>query len=450
MKGKWIKACALAGALSMMTVALGEQVDLLEVDHRLYELGYRDSACKGELNEVTVNALRNFQQVNGLEVTGEPDSATVSLLMSDAAVDQETYLVSMVQQNMQMQPLSNGSYGEDVARLQRELKELGYFEGNSDGAFGEETKAAVCRFQLANGLKETGIADGAVFLRLYNGAPIAWTDFLNNSCASVGDSGAMVRTLQIWLRRRGYFDGECTGRYGEGTQRAVKKFQSEAGLEATGDMDLNSCRALYSDVNALLQDSSTLRLGDESAEAQALCRDLSALGYPAQTSFDMQTELALMQFQLVNGLAVTGAADAATRAQMRAENVVRLENYVYPETMNLPQQEGLSGRIARNAAALLGQRAGFTSGFGFIQYVYMKCGVPLMDTSQMRIVEWQSGQEIPAGSILWVRAGGRDLCGIATSDEALIYCSSGGFIVMSYLNALEIEAMQIYQVPGVV
>ena len=121
MKGKWIKACALAGALSMMTVALGEQVDLLEVDHRLYELGYRDSACKGELNEVTVNALRNFQQVNGLEVTGEPDSATVSLLMSDAAVDQETYLVSMVQQNMQMQPLSNGSYGEDVARLQREL-----------------------------------------------------------------------------------------------------------------------------------------------------------------------------------------------------------------------------------------------------------------------------------------------------------------------------------------
>lgn len=448
MKRKFRKVCALAGALLLLASAAGEEVDLLMVDHRLYELGYRDSACKGELNEVTVNALRSFQQANGLEVTGAPDQNTVNLLMSDNAVTEEQYLSALAQQYAQMQPLSSGAYGEEVSRLQRALKELGYFNASSDGAYGGETQAAVGRFQLANGLKETGIADGPVFLRLYDGSPIAWEDFLKNSCASAGDSGAMVRTLQIWLERKGYFEGECTGRYGESTQRAVKHFQRDAGLEVTGDMDLNSCRALYSDVDALIRESSALRLGDESAEAQALCRDLLALGYPAQSSFDMQTELALMQFQLINGLEVTGVADDATRAQMRAENVLRPENYVCPESVALPQQEGMAAQIVRNASALLGKAPGFQTGFDLIQYVYLKCGIPLMDSSQLHVLNGVAEQEIPAGSVLWVRADGRDLCGIATSDGALIYCASSGYIVMSYLNAMEVEALQVYQVPG--
>ena len=49
-----------------------------------------------------------------------------------------------------------------------------------------------------------------------------------------------------------------------------------------------------------------------------------------------------------------------------------------------------------------------------------------------------------------MRAGGRDLCGIATADGALIYCASDGYIVMSYLNAMEVEGLQVYQVPGLV
>ena len=74
MKRKLILLAVLA-ALALLPFALGEaivepDVDMLEVDHKLYELGYRDSACNGELDDVTINALRNFQKVNGLEVTG--------------------------------------------------------------------------------------------------------------------------------------------------------------------------------------------------------------------------------------------------------------------------------------------------------------------------------------------------------------------------------------------
>ena len=88
-------------ALALPAPAWGDgmesDVDMLEVDHKLYELGYRDSACNGELDDVTINALRNFQAVNGLEVTGEPDMQTVSLLLSGEAISEQAYLTGLAQ-----------------------------------------------------------------------------------------------------------------------------------------------------------------------------------------------------------------------------------------------------------------------------------------------------------------------------------------------------------------
>ena len=59
------------------------------------------------------------------------------------------------------------------------------------------------RFQLANGLRITGSADGAVLLRLYADAPLTWDDFLRSCCVSVGDSGDGVRLIQRCLLNRG-------------------------------------------------------------------------------------------------------------------------------------------------------------------------------------------------------------------------------------------------------
>ena len=445
MRGRsfWTLALAGAMALALGAPARAEEVDLLEVDHKLYELGYRDGACNGVLDEVTVNALRNFQIANGLEVTGEADAATVELLLGGEAVSEREYLESFAQSYTESAALASGAQGEAVSRLQQALKSLGYFTGSCDGAFGEATGAAVCRFQLANGLNETGVADGAVFLRLYGGEGVAWEDFLKNSCAVAGDSGDRVRTLQLWLKRKGYFRGACTGRYGEGTQQAVKRFQSDNDLESSGDLDLETCRALYTNVTALMEDNQSVRLGDAGPEAEAVCRDLGALGYPAHARFNMQSQLALMEFQLINDLKVTGVADGATRARLRAENARRMEGYV-PEGLDFGE-EGLSSRIARQALELLGQFSELDSDFGFVQYVYLKCGVPLMERGQMAVVELGGGDAIEAGSMLGVEADGRELCGVATSDGALIYRAESGYIVMSYLNAMQPERIWLYR-----
>ena len=53
--------------------------------------------------------------------------------------------------------LKNGSTGSEVMQLQEVLNSLGYNLGTADGKFGAKTKAAVVKFQIANGLKGDGI-----------------------------------------------------------------------------------------------------------------------------------------------------------------------------------------------------------------------------------------------------------------------------------------------------
>lgn len=49
-----------------------------------------------------------------------------------------------------------GSRGEQVQLIQQKLKEYGYFSGNTDGVFGQETYDAVLWFQRKNGLTADG------------------------------------------------------------------------------------------------------------------------------------------------------------------------------------------------------------------------------------------------------------------------------------------------------
>ena len=65
-------------------------------------------------------------------------------------------------------PLSNGSHGEKVEKLQQRLQELGYYDGEIDGQFGPGTKAAVVDFQKNNGLDTDGLAGSETLTLLYS------------------------------------------------------------------------------------------------------------------------------------------------------------------------------------------------------------------------------------------------------------------------------------------
>ena len=51
-----------------------------------------------------------------------------------------------------------GSRGDEVRKIQKKLKELGYYKGNVDGIYGNATKKAVTAFQKNCGITADGIA----------------------------------------------------------------------------------------------------------------------------------------------------------------------------------------------------------------------------------------------------------------------------------------------------
>jgi len=53
-----------------------------------------------------------------------------------------------------------------VGTVQSELAKLGYYTGVIDGALGDQTEAALARYQEDNGLSVTGIVDGATLQSL--------------------------------------------------------------------------------------------------------------------------------------------------------------------------------------------------------------------------------------------------------------------------------------------
>lgn len=441
MKRGFLSICCLLLLLATASAEpAGAPTDLLAVDHKLYELGYRDSACTGEMTPAVVKALKNFQIANRLPITGEADEATVSLLLGGEAKGQEDYLRGLSDEYAAMETLSNGSYGEGVTELQKALRSYGYFSGECDGAYGRATEEAVYRFQFANGLQETGVADRALFLRIYGGEPVTWEDFLQKSCASAGESGEHVRRIQLALRYKSCFTGACTGRYGEGTQQAVKRFQAANDLESSGDVDMQTCRLLFSDVNALCTEAKAIRRGERGSEVAELRQALTKLGYACGESFDLRMELGVMQFQLVNGISVTGVADATTLARIGHPSVKGMEAFD-AEQYSLRIDGDCLSQAARQAAAALGQAGSFDNDFDFVSFVYLKCGQPLVRREQLQVERIEDRSSVRSGQILFVSADGEEKCGVATADGALICAGDGGYVVMRYLDSMEIEDM---------
>ena len=373
-------------------------------------------------------------------VTGDADRATVELLLSEKAVSQIEYLSKLAYEHANTAVLQKGSAGDQVLKLQRTLHKYGYFSGKCDGVYGDATAAAVCRFQMANGLQETGIADGTVFLRLYSGEPINWNDFIEMNCASVGDAGENVRLIQLCLQQLGRYGGECTGRYGEGTRQAVHDFQVENGLEASGDVDQATIKLLFSGVGSVVSAGDTLSRGSTDERVEALCQRLNELGYGAHASFDLQTELALMKYRHVNGMDVTGTADAVLIDHMNSEAAIALDEH---ECEELQADADAYALLAKKANAMLGQMTQLDDKWNFVEYLFLSCGYPLPDMEKMHFSETDADTAAASGSVLKVILDDREIYGIAAMDGAMIYQGDEGYIIISYLDMMEADRIYI-------
>lgn len=134
--------------------------DVLALKSRLYALGYREVGMLDGLFDAQVDvAIRHFQYLNHLEMTGSVDAALWGLIFSTEAV------ASQPPQPFGGKYLSTytnpGLWNDN--RLPLLLADLGYISPESSeftrNFYGEETAAAVKVFQKANRLDFTGGVD---------------------------------------------------------------------------------------------------------------------------------------------------------------------------------------------------------------------------------------------------------------------------------------------------
>ena len=223
---------------------------LYTLQQRLKDLGYYTIRVDGIFGSATQRAVRWFQSVNGLSVTGKADNATQQLLYSAQAKAASGYSPDSYD------TLSRSNrYKAAVVPLQRRLKALGYLSGSADGYFGSNTYRAVRNFQSRNGLSVTGVADSGTQQLLYSSSarPASGSSSSGSGTSTGyrllywGCRGDAVKRLQQALIDAGYksYVRSADGIYGQWTYDAVRAYQRDVGLSVDGIAGKNTQNKLY-------------------------------------------------------------------------------------------------------------------------------------------------------------------------------------------------------------
>ena len=252
---------ALIALLALTGAALAEEYSplrpgdagpaVLELNTRLRALDYTATRATDQYTAATQAAVSAVQAAYGLPVTGDADAETLRIIYGDC-----------------YRPLSMGSSGQDVKRLQERLIELGYYWGSVSGNYLEGTTAAIQTFQGECSLEITGTADVKTQEKLYSitirptptptpvpspspvptpsPTPGPYQPF--KKTLSYGDTGADVQKVQQRLMDLGFFTySKTTTGFYKNTQAAVEAFQAHNGLKVSGSVDADTWDAIFND-----------------------------------------------------------------------------------------------------------------------------------------------------------------------------------------------------------
>ena len=227
----------------------------------------------GKFNTVTRRALRTFQKVVGLRVTGVVDEATVAVLKlaiapaatttvapatTTTVAPATTTTVTPTTVFLKVIP-KRGGKGKSVLTVQTALVTAGVtVRGGTDGVFGSSTAEAISFFQKSKGLAVTSTltpdtvsALGLSVTTTTTVAPATSTTVIPATATTVapvllsieslpkrGDTSDATRVIQTVLVAAGIeIKGGIDGVFGIATTIAVQRFQTAQNLSVTGRVD---------------------------------------------------------------------------------------------------------------------------------------------------------------------------------------------------------------------
>lgn len=251
--------------------------------------GYTITAISGTANVETLAAVRAYQADAKLPVTGEINDALLQQL-GTAAAD------------------SGAIYRAQVKQVQAALNAAGYTAGPADGALGPKSRAAISRYQSANGLAATGDVNAELLasLGIDNGEQPATSQA----------SATTISQTKEQLRAHGYVVDNMSGTLDLQTREAIRAYQADAGLPVNGEVST----ALLEN----LRNSSTYVRTEDAEIVLDIEDELQRRGYvvgPVDGTLDTRSRAAVRTYQTDAGLAVTGQADDALLAHLRSSEV---------------------------------------------------------------------------------------------------------------------------------
>jgi peptidoglycan hydrolase-like protein with peptidoglycan-binding domain len=293
--------------------------------------------------------------------------------------------------------LAVGARGQEVVQIQTALVAAGVrLVGGVDGNFGPMTASALREFQTRRGLPATGVVDQATAIALgVASAPalIVTTGLRRNA------TGANVTELQRALINAGIqFPGGADGVFGPATERALRQFQTERGLEATGTVTEATAQAL-SGIPTAPQVPATasligLRVGANGSVVRTVQQALIRAGitFPggADGIFGPATANALRIFQSQAGLKVSGEVDEATAMVLTGQTLTRT-----PAVPSMTELLGLTPGARGSQVALL-QRTLISAGMNVIGGADGVFGPAT--TNALR--QFQTARNIPASGVV--------------------------------------------------
>lgn len=174
--------------------------------------------------------------------------------------------------------------------LQVVLKSYGFYQGNIDGIFGNNSKKALITFQSANNIKNDGIIGSETCSLLKNKKRIIKNTLSTDSKKNItleNKYSQEIYDAQIILKKLGLYSSDVDGLNGPGTRRALKNFQSKAGLNTDGVLGPLTKSALDKGEDSYVTVTTSTPVVDTETKSSSMVDQSSALDFrnydPAKT-----------------------------------------------------------------------------------------------------------------------------------------------------------------------
>ncbi|MDA1675171.1 C40 family peptidase [Bacillus cereus group sp. TH152-1LC] len=342
--------------------------------------------------------------------------------------------------------MQQGMQGNDISKIQQDLKRLSYFNTNTTGYYGSVTKQAVLDFQRSHGVPDTGnvgtLTKNALASEI---TKIEGSTSNGNGLLKQGNSNNEVKQLQDNLRKLNYFHVNSTGYFGSVTKSSVIQFQGDKGLSADGIVGPNTKAAIANALNGTSTPSQPsngnglLKQGTSNSEVQQLQDNLRKLNYFNANStgyFGTITKSSVMQFQSDKGLSADGIVGPNTKAAIaNALNGTSVNN---PSTQVQNPSSSKADAIISTAKKYLGvpyvwggtSPSGFDCS-GFVYYVLRQHGInnlPRVSYDMFNVGTSVNKSDLRAGDLVYFKNTYREgisHVGIYIGDGQFIQASSG-------------------------